>query len=234
MKWSGQERVNGGKTDTFYYKPDGTRDNHDRDITYRTDSIGNTITSYGLNKSGKIIGSSVSFMNERGLPDSIVYKDSTNITMTHKYFYDKAGQLTEDIQRQGQFQSPNSVFKIKWLNGNKIEESIYNDPEVDTSQRVNPFTGATEQVVTKYENVFLRHEYFADKAKMPSAENLGYKNGDTFGKNLEKKTVQLSAKGDTLDIYTFHYQFDNKNRVISVVEVNKDGNDYDSTAYTYY
>jgi hypothetical protein len=234
LKWSGREEVYDGKTDTFYYKPDGTRDNRGKDITYKTDSTGNTVTSYTLNKAGKVIASFVAFMNERGLKDSVVSKDSTHITMTHKYLYDSAGQLIGDIQWQSQFQSPNSVFKAKWLNGNKIENALYNDPQVDTVQRVNPVTGALEQVICKYENVFFHHEYFPDKAKMPSAENLGYKNGDTFGKNLEKKSVQLSAKGDTLDIYTFRYQFDDKNRVISAVEVNRDGNDYDSTAYTYY
>jgi hypothetical protein len=76
-------------------------------------------------------------------------------------------------------------------------------------------------------------EYFADKFNSMAPENQGMKFMGADSKNLMKKVVQVSAKGDTAASITFSYKFDDKGRVISKATYEK-GVQADSSNISYY
>jgi hypothetical protein len=215
VTFDGHEEVYGGITDTFYYTADGNKDK------------------------GKITPSSVMLRNKRGQIDSVAFKDAAYQTVANKYFYDDNGYLIEE--RIYTDPAPNLFIKYKIINGNRVEERWTYSPSADTIMMPNPTTGEMEQVVRNYYNDIFHNEFFADKLNMPIDENFGYTNADSGytnpdkdSKNLKKKSVQLTEKGDTADVFFFRYVFDEKERVISRASISQSGNEYDSTAYTYY
>ncbi len=232
ITWDALNHFDENHTDTFYYKPDGTQDYKAKGVTTREERSGNTDKSYSYNKSGKLFASSITFSNQEGLVDSSVDWNKSLGTFWNNFFYDKSGQLVKKVQHSDQ--PPHAVFEEKWKEGNLIEKSTHFPFHTDTIVQMNATSGEKEQVILRYDDDFMHYEYFNDKLNMPDAENLGYKKSNDFSKNLLKITVQLSDKGDTLDIHNYFYRFDDKNRVISVVQINRKANEYDSTAYTYY
>jgi len=161
-----------------------------------------------------------------------VFRDASHVTFAHKYFYDDDSNLIED--RNYPQEPPNLSFKYKIVNGNRVEEMVTNIPADDTVMMPDPTTGEMEKVFRHYDHIILHNEFYTDKPNMPTNENFGYVNREVGNKNLQKKSVQLSDKGDTVDIIYYKYIFDEKGRVISVAQISRSGQEYDSTAYTYY
>jgi hypothetical protein len=230
--YNGREQITENRTDTFYFTSNGKRYYNTNGTKIVEERKGNTVEWKTFDQSGKLINSNVYFLNEKHLVDSFATKEGTQVTYAHKYIYDSNGYMIED--RQYTPQPPAIYFKYTWFNGNKIEETMTNIPAVDTVQMPNATTGEMDTVITTYDNVILHKEYYLDKPNFPRNENFGYTNPDIKSKNLEKKAVQLSDKGDTIDIYWFRYQFDNKGRVTSATQFARSGHEYDSTYYTYY
>src|SRR5689334_14184740 len=73
--FNGQEYVDGGKTDTFSYKEDGFSFRPNSNELTTEETKGNITTTNTTDKSGNFLRSSISFLNENGTTDSIVYKD---------------------------------------------------------------------------------------------------------------------------------------------------------------
>lgn len=167
------------------------------------------------------------------MEDSIAILENGRLTYTNKYIYNTKGDLIEERMNQPQ-QSPLAIFKYKVVNGNRVEQRLINTPPTDTVEMMNPNTGEMEQVVTTFHNSVLYNEFYADKLNMPLNIHYGNTSADKHSKNLIKRTVQLSEKGDTMDIYSYRYTFDNKGRVLTIVEHTQTGTEYDSTSYSYY
>ena len=223
---------NNAQTDTFYFTIDGKGDFNRNGITNREERRGDTIERTSFDKSGKLIGSSISILNKQGLEDSVIYKNATHVTFAHKYLYDGDGNLIED--RNYPEQPPNLIIKYKIVDGNRVEEWITNLPSDDTVYMPNPQTGKMDTIVERYWDDVYHNEFYTDKPNMPTNENFGYLGRDNGNKNLEKKSVQLTLKGDTQDVFYFRYLFDDKGWVTSVAKASRSGEEYDSTAYTYY
>ena len=75
-------------------------------------------------------------------------------------------------------------------------------------------------------------DYYSDKLNSLAPENQGMKFRGTDSKNLMKKAVQVTSKGDSLDV-VFSYKFDDKGRVISQATYQK-GMQADSNNIVYY
>lgn len=232
VSFDGHEESYGGKTDTFYYTPEGKRDYSASGTITKEERSGNIIIWTTLDRDGKVVGTTTSFLNDKGLEDSVEIRDATHVTYAHKYIYDKDGYVIED--RQYQAQPPNIIWKYKVVDGNRVELTATYFPSTDTVMMPNPTTGEMEEIVTQYFDMIIHKDYFLDKLNFPSIQNFGYTNKDINSKNLEKSSVQLSMKGDTQEVYFFRYIFDDKGRVTSAAQISRSGNEYDSTAYTYY
>ena len=231
INFGGYEETTGDKTDTFYYTSDGKRDFSKNGMTVKEEKNGNTIVWTTYDKEGKVVESTTSFLNERGLEDSVVITNAAHVTYTHKYIYDDKRFVIEDRQTSSD-QASGMTWKYKVVDGNRVEETLL--PSVDTIVMVNPQTLKLDTIVQQSSGLRIHKEYFLDKLNFPTVQNYGYENKDINSKNLEKGAVQLSPKGDTEDVYHFRYVFDNKGRVISAAQISRSGNEYDSTAYTYY
>jgi hypothetical protein len=232
----GQEYGGPGTTDSFVRGEDGYQRRFHPNERYVEETKGNVTESKILDQSGKVIASSVTFLNDKGLVDSIIYKDDVMGTYIHKYVYDDEGRLIED-RNYPSSSGPNHVWKFRFDNGNIVEEQMIHHPAFDTSEMLNPKTGKMEEVITTYEDFIAHNEYHTDKPNQPTRENFGYKTDNSperASKNLRKRMVQVSLKGDTTDIYDYHYHYDDKGRVIAKVQTSRSGGSYDSTAYTYY
>jgi hypothetical protein len=231
--YNGQEVGHDETIDTFYYKDDGY--SYDSTKILSEVRTGNMIETKRTDGSGKLISTSITFLNEKELADSVIYIDDKLGTYTHKYIYNDAGKVVED--RNYPSKGPKAVWKYKLEGGNLVQEEMSHQPSFDTSYMPNPQTGKEEQVIMIFEDIIAHNEFYPDKTNMPTAENFGYKydtSPNRLSKNLKKMSVQLNTKGDTVDVFTFAYRFDDKGRVISVAQHSRSGEVYDSTAYTYY
>jgi len=235
----GQMEVNPATTDTFYYTSDGKRDYGLNDNNPKEERTGNMIECTTIDKSGTIT-LLVKFLNDRGQVDSMVnrYETVTNyatnpVPYAHKYIYDANGYMVEDRQYSNKLRLV-AICKYKVVDGNTVEERNITIPSMDTSTRVNPETLKMDTVVTKYCDIITNTEFYTDKQYMPRNENFGSSAPDMLSKNLEKKRVQYTDMGDTIDVTFFHYTFDDKERVTSVKRLSHDNQEFDSTAYTYY
>jgi len=230
----GKEYMNDTRTDTFYYTAEGKRDPKLAGITSKTESNGNMAIVKDFDKSGKLLSSTTTFLNDRGFEDSTyIWRENQN-TFAHKYTYDDKGYLIEDRQYTLQ-PPPVMISKYIVVDGNRVEErhGPLISPSIDTITMINPVTMKVDTVVQKYFDVIFHNEFFTDKLNMPANENFGYTNRDLHSKNLMKKQVELSDKGDTSDVSFFRYNFDDKGRVVSTAIISRIGQ-YDSTSYTYY
>jgi hypothetical protein len=233
LNFNGKEFIGSETRDSFIYKPDGS--SYRAGEKYNEKRIGNVVRREILDTTGKMISTSVTFLNKKDLVDSIVYKDDKLGTYINKYVYDKDGKLIEN--RQYPSQGPMLIMKYKLLNGNLTEEEWIHHPAFGTSYVPNEKTGKMDTIVTTYEDLIIHHEYYPDKANMPTSDDFGYlfdTSPDRVSKNLRKRSVQLSPKGDTTDVFDFHYRFDDKGRVVSKVQISKTGTEWDSTGYSYY
>ncbi len=231
VSFDGHEETSGGKTDTFYYTSDGKKDYSKDGTTTKQEKKGNTIVWTTYDKEGKVVGTTTSFLNERGLEDSVVIINATHVTYTHKYIYDDKGFVIEDRQTSSE-QASAMMWKYKVVDGNRVEEALL--PTIDTIMMVNPQTLKMDTIVQQNFGLRIHKEYFLDKLNFPTVQNYGSENKDINSKNLEKSSVQLSPKGDTEEVYFFRYIFDDKGRVTSAAQRTRSGNEYDSTSYTYY
>lgn len=231
ISFEGHEEKSGGNTDTFYYTTDGKRDYSKSGTTTKEEKNGNIIIWTTYDKEGKVVGKTTSFLNERGLEDSVVITNATYVTYTHKYIYDDKGFVIEDRQTSSE-QASGMTWKYKVVDGNRVEERLL--PTIDTIMMVNPQTLKMDTIVQQNFGLLIHKEYFSDKLNFPTVQNYGSENKDINSKNLEKNSVQLSAKGDTEEVYFFRYIFDEKGRVTSAAQISRSGSEYDSTAYTYY
>ena len=75
----GEEHVDGGITDTFYYTADGNIAYKDSGITSKQERKGNSIESKTFDKAGKLISSSFIVLNEQGL--KIVWQSKLQRTL---------------------------------------------------------------------------------------------------------------------------------------------------------
>jgi hypothetical protein len=232
ITFNGQEQISGGVTDTFYYtkkgKPDLSRFKT-KTVVEEHENVNHTKTFDAL---GKLQTESYQFLNEKGYVDSTVYIQNGQIKYRHKYLYDKEGNLAED--RMYQPDPPNSVFQYKLLDGNRVEERVTAFPLTDTVEMINPSTGELEKVVTFFYNYTLYHEFDTRKVNMPTSIHFGLNEIHRKSRNLTTKTVQVSTSGDTLEVYHYRYSFDNKGRILTVVQESRSGTEYDSTSYSYY
>ncbi len=231
LTFNGKEETFKCLSDTFHYAQDGTRDFNMADGTGKEERIDNVIEWKSYNQAGKEINSRTTYLNEQGLEDSVVTKSDNQLSNAHKYLYDAAGNLIEDRDYNPSFHLVISKYKV--IDGNRTEETVINIPGTDTLIRSNE-TGEAEQVITKYEDVILHHEYFPDKLNVPRNEITGISKPDKESKNLHKKSVQLTGKGDTVDVFSFRYNYDSKGRVLAKIQEARSGEYYDSTSYTYY
>lgn len=231
--FNGEEQVTHNGTDTFYYTPEGKYDYMANGLVTRMERTGNTVETKTYTQSGVLVSASTTYFDEKGREDSVVIINGGHIAYIHKYIYDEAGFLIQD--RQYSAQAPKfSVTAFKVENGNRVSEELAVLPNTDTSIVRNNTTGKLDTFITRYYNILINNGFYTDKPAMPTAVNYGKGPFDMGSKNLKKMSVQLSAKGDTEEVYYWNYTFDKKGRVVTEVETTRNSTEYDSTVYTYY
>ena len=77
-------------------------------------------------------------------------------------------------------------------------------------------------------------DFYPDKVKTLTYENYGSAELGRGSRNIERRTIQISPDGDTLDVTSYKYTFDSKARVSGSISFNRDGELYDSTSIAYY
>ena len=229
---NGLEQTSNLTIDTFYYTSDGRRDYSARGITIKEVSDGRINIKTAYNRAGEVLHITTYYLNEKGLEDSIESKDATHVINSQKYFYDNDGYVIEE--RQYSPGASTTIWKYKVIDGNRVEEFAFHEPMFDTIQVRDPQTGEMIKGRTEYYGQVTHSDYFPDKPHFPMAKNFGYNHRDIQSKNLQRSSVQLSLSGDTQDVYFFRYTFDGKGRVSTATKVSRNGDSYDSTAYTYY
>jgi hypothetical protein len=225
-----------GYTSTYYYNPDGilyavVRSNGSKtDINY-TD---NSVTGRTTDKLGHITSTWMCFLNNRGLVDSLIKRDSTQITTTKKFTYDDKGFATEE--REYQPGGPYAITRKTILNNNIVSYTVMKVAPIPAKISFNPATHKydTVSITTTDKEYTVYCEYFPDKEKTLSFGNYGSPEFGEGAKNIEKRTVQISSEGDTIDVSLFKYLFDDKGRVAQSVTRTQAGELLDSNYITYY
>lgn len=231
--FNGQEQITHNGTDTFYYTPEGKYDSMTNGLITRMERKGDIVETRTYTQSGVVVSSSITYLDENAREDSVVIINGGHIAYIHKYIYNKEGFLVED--RQYSAQAPKfSVTLFEVENGNRKTEELAVLPNTDTSVVRDPATGKLDTFITRYYNILVHNGFYTDKPAMPTAVNYGKGPFDMGSKNLKKMSVQLSAKGDTEEVYYWNYTFDKKGRVVTEVETTRNRTEYDSVYYTYY
>lgn len=231
-RWYGEDENSSVIIDTLYYTKDGRRDYSGRGISLKEVSNGNIVVRTAYNKAGETVNIVKLYFNEMGLEDSVETGTVEKGISTTKYIYNKQGKVVEE-----RHYSPNrhvEIHKYVLVDGNRVEDVISSVPSLDTIRVKDSETGQMVDKVIEQPDIIVRNEYFSDKVNFPTVINYGTKRQDVSSKNLEKKSVSLTMWGDTIDVDLFHYTFDSKGRVVSVVKTAERSKSYDSTAYTYY
>ena len=120
-----------------------------------------------------------------------------------------------------------TILTQEFLNGQLTHSVKFIFKDGNEVSRV--ITDETQQPVA---TVTVFFDYYTDKVSSLTPENQGMKFRGVDSKNLMKKAVQVSPKGDSLGA-DFHYKFDDKGRVISQA-IYQRGMQADSNNYTYY
>jgi hypothetical protein len=204
-----------GQTTEFFYTPEnkvssikvygGAPDTTKVTFTY----AGNTVTQSVTNPQSPEPRVQVLHLSAAGYVDSFTVSNPMgNILTVNTHDADGHTTLTQEylggqLKRTTQF-----TFK----DGNEVSRVI-------SDETMKP-------MATVY------FDYFTDKSNSLTTENQGMKFRGTDSKNLMKKAVQVTAKGDSMGV-TFSYRFDDKGRVISQATYQKEIQ-ADSNNITYY
>lgn len=234
--------ISGGVITTSIYDDTGrlaSQSSSDGSITINT-RVGNTNISIQTDSSGKILSEQVYFLDMKNRVDSFIVKKQGVIISTHKYIYDNQGNKIEDREmalNDMQYQFPMefiTTFKIE--DGNVVSEDMKTPASIDTITILSPVTLKPNTIIRRIDNSdrITYYEYFMDKLNTTKAP--------PNSKNLAKRRVEISSPKDTAAVYNYHYNFDDKGRIITEVFESlpgyKEGTttqmEYDSTAYTYY
>ncbi len=78
------------------------------------------------------------------------------------------------------------------------------------------------------------NEYFPDREKTMAFGNYGSAEFGEGTKNIEKRSIQISPEGDTIDVSNFKYNYDKRGRVTMCVTRNQAGDLMDSSYISYY
>ncbi len=225
-----------GYTSTYTYNQEGilteisTTKGSKTIITY-TDNL---VTGKTSDKSEKVTSTWICFLNKRGLVDSLVKSDSTKITATKKFIYDANGFAIEEHESK-----PGQAYTItrKTLgNGNVISYIVMHVEPYVAKITYNPVTKTndTVSITTTGKEYTVYSEYFTDKIKTLAFQNYGSPEFGEGAKNIEKRTVQISPEGDTIEVSLFKYTFDEHGKATMCVTRNQSGELLDSSYITYY
>ena len=225
-----------GYTSTYYYNQQQilyalVRSNGSKTNIQYTD---NSVTGKTTDKSGRLISSWMCFLNDRGLVDSMIKRDSIQITSTKKYLYDDKGFAIEEREYK-----PGGSYAItrKTITNNDVASyTVMNVSAIPAKISFNRITHKYDTVsITATDKEYTVYcEYFPDKEKTLSFGNYGSPEFGEGAKNIEKRTVQISSEGDTIDVSLFKYLFDDKNRVTQCVTRSQAGELLDSNYIAYY
>jgi hypothetical protein len=225
-----------GYTSTYTYNKDGilteisTTKGSKTIITY-TDNL---VTGKTSDKLDKVMSTWMCFLNKRGLVDSLVKWDTAQVTESKKFIYDTKGFAIEEHDYK-----PGQALRVtkKTLNsGNVISYTVMNIQPYAAKITYNPATqkNDTVSITTTDKEYTVYNEYYPDKIKTMAFENYGSAEFGEGARNIEKRTVQISSEGDTIDISNFKYAFDDMGRVSMCVTRNQNGDLLDSSYITYY
>jgi hypothetical protein len=225
-----------GYTSTYYYDSSGilysvVRSNGSKTAIKYTD---NTVTGRTTDQAGHLMSTWMCFLNNRGLVDSLVKRDSTQITTTKKFLYDDKGFATEEREYQ-----PGGAYAITRktiVNNDIVSYTVMKVAAIPAKISFNTATKKYDTVsITATDKEYTVYcEYMPDKEKTLSFGNYGSPEFGEGAKNIEKRTVQISSEGDTIDVSLFKYLFDEKGRVIQCVTRNQAGELLDSNNISYY
>ncbi|HWB62099.1 MAG TPA: hypothetical protein VG603_01220 [Chitinophagales bacterium] len=225
-----------GYTSSYAYSNDGLL------TTITTSKGGKTTIQYSdgavhgrmVDKDGRLLSRWICFLNKRGLVDSLVKSDSVQVVSTKRFVYDDKGFA---VQERNYLPHGEYTITHKVINdGNVASFTVMHVGPYATRVNYNSKTHKNDTlsinaVEVEYE---VYNDYFPDKVKTTSYENYGSAEFGEGAKNVERKTVQLSSQGDTLDVSYFRYEFDKMGRVGLCVTRNQSGDLTDSSYFTYY
>jgi hypothetical protein len=225
-----------GYTSTYYYNEEqnlvavvqsnGSRTN----IEYAPQSVsGKTI-----GKDGGVSSSWFCFLNRRGLVDSMIKRDSAQITSTKKYLYDNQAFATEE--REYVPGMPVTITRKTVNGGNVVSFTVMHAGDYPARITYNPSTGKrdTVSITATGKDYTVYSDYVPGKEKTMAFGNYGSPEFGEGTKNIENRTVQISSEGDTIDASYYKYDFDKDGRVIKCVTRNQAGELVDSSYISYY
>jgi hypothetical protein len=224
-----------GITSTYFYK-DGTLSsitttNGSKTYVDYSDKVVNGKT---MDKNGVVTSTWTCFLNSRGLVDSMVRRDSANITLTKHFLYDDKGFAIEEQEyKPGE---PYSITHKLVSNGDIMSFSVEQVQHYTSKVTFNPVTKRYDTlfITAKGKEYTVYNEYYPEKQKTLAFENYGSAEFGEGAKNIEKRTVQVSANGDTIEVSTFNYDFDKEGRVTKCVTYSQTGELIDSDYISYY
>ncbi len=225
-----------GYTSTYYYNHDNnlitvTRSNGSKTVIDYTDkSVSGKTTDQG----GHLASTWFCFLNNHGLVDSMIKKDSVQITSTKKFIYDAQAFAIEE--REYIPNQPLTITHKTVGNGNILMFTVMHVEPYPARITYNRATGKndTVSITTTGKDYTVYNDYLSDKEKTMAFGNYGSPEFGEGTHNLEKRTVQISPEGDTIDISIFKYAFDDKGRVNMCVTRNQSGELLDSSYISYY
>lgn len=121
----------------------------------------------------------------------------------------------------------NATTQKKTVNGQMVNNLKFVFTDGNQSQVSVLDTANTEQVKVYF-------TYYTDKPYSLRNENYGRKFLGNDSKNPIKSFVQIRVPNDTMRVFTFKYNYDDKGRVSSKVVSDKSGMVIDSTTVSYY
>lgn len=225
-----------GYTSTYYYNRDGnltavSRSNGTHtDIDYTDKSVsGKTV-----DKDGHTASTWFCYLNNRGLVDSMIKRDSSQIISTKKFIYDNQAFAIEE--REYTPEKPMTITRKTVNNGDVLSFSVVHTELVPASITLNPATGKndTVSITATGRDYTVYNEFIPTSEKTMAFGNYGSAEFGEGNRNIEKRTVQISPEGDTMDVSVFKYNFDRLGRVSMCVTRNLAGELIDSSYITYY
>jgi hypothetical protein len=225
-----------GYTSTYYYNHDSnlvavTRSNGSKTVIEYTDK---SVSGKTTDPNGREASTWFCFLNNHGLVDSMIKKDSVQITSTKKFIYDAQSFAIEE--REYIPNQPLTITRKTVGDGNIIMFTVMHVEPFAAQINHNRVTGKndTVSITTTGKDYTVYNEYFPDKEKTLAFGNYGSPEFGEGTRNIEKRTIQISPEGDTIDISLFRYGFDEKGRVNMCVTRNQAGDLLDSSYISYY